>query len=98
MKEYPANYSPLNPFLSVMSFRPSRSIYNSLVNDGSFNLIEPPTLKALIDDVYKLNYNSIENIIELEKEVAKEADRFFLLIIIQKFTSKTSGSISVMKR
>jgi hypothetical protein len=77
MKEYPANYSPLNPFLSVMSFRPSRSIYNSLVNDGSFNLIEPPTLKALIDDVYKLNYNSIENIIELEKEVAKEADRFF---------------------
>ena len=78
IKEYPANYSPLNPFFSVMSFRPSRSIYNSLVNDGSFNLIELPTLKVLIDDVYKLNYNSIENIIELEKEVAKEADRFFV--------------------
>ena len=61
-----------------MSFSPSRSIYNSLVNDGSFNLIQPPTLKALIDDVYKLNYNSIINIIELEKNIAVEADRFFV--------------------
>jgi hypothetical protein len=78
IKEYPTNYSPLNPFFSVVSFRPSRSIYNSLVNDGSFNLIEPPTLKALIDDVYKLNYNSIINIIESEKKVAIEADRFFV--------------------
>ena len=78
IKEYPANYSPLNPFLSVVSFSPSRSIYNSLVNDGSFNLIQPPTLKALIDDVYKLNYNSILNIIELEKNIAVEADRFFV--------------------
>ena len=78
IKEYPANYSPLNPFLSVVSFSPSRSIYNSLVNDGSFNLIQPPTLKALIDDVYKLNYNSILNIIELERNIAVEADRFFV--------------------
>jgi len=61
-----------------VSFSPSRSIYNSLVNDGSFNLIQPPTLKALIDDVYKLNYNSILNIIELEKNIAVEADRFFV--------------------
>jgi len=61
-----------------VSFSPSRSIYNSLVNDGSFNLIQPPTLKALIDDVYKLNYNSIINIIELEKNIAVEADRFFV--------------------
>ena len=64
--------------MSVVSFSPSRSIYNSLVNDGSFNLIQPPTLKALIDDVYKLNYNSIINIIELEKNIAVEADRFFV--------------------
>ena len=78
IKEYPTNYSPLNPFLSVMNFMPSRSIYNSLVNDGSFNLIETPTLKALIDDVYELNYNSVVNIIESEKKVAFEADRFFV--------------------
>ena len=65
-------------FLLKPPFRPSRSIYNSLVNDGSFNFIEPPTLKALIDDVYKLNYNSIVNIIESEKKVAIEADRFFV--------------------
>ena len=78
IKEYRKNYSPLNPFFSVVSFRPSRSIYNSLLNDGSFNLIESPKLKALIDDVYKLNYNSILNIIESEKEIAFEADRFFV--------------------
>ena len=78
IKEYPKNYSPLNPFFSVVRFTPSRSIYNSLLNDGSFNLIESPKLKALIDDVYKLNYNSILNIIKSEKEVADEADRFFV--------------------
>ena len=78
IKKYRKNYSPLNPFFSVVSFRPSRSIYNSLLNDGSFNLIESPKLKALIDDVYKLNYNSIINIIESEKKVAIEADRFFV--------------------
>ena len=32
----------------------------------------------LIDDVYKLNYNSIVNFIESEKKVAIEADRFFV--------------------
>ncbi len=41
-------------------------------------MIESPKLKALIDDVYKLNYNSILNIIESEKEIAFEADRFFV--------------------
>jgi len=78
IKEYPTNYSPFNPFLSALDFSPSNSIYNSLVNDGSFNLIKPPTLKALIDDVYKFNYNNVLKNIGLEREIAKEADRFFV--------------------
>ena len=59
IKEYPENLSPLNPFLSAVTFTPSTSIYNSLINDGSFNLIESSTLKSLIDEVYTTNYKSI---------------------------------------
>ena len=77
IKEYPENLSPLNPFLSAGTFNPSTSIYNSLINDGSFNLIKSSTLKSLIDEVYTINYKAIEHIAQLELEVANEADRFF---------------------
>ena len=77
IKEYPENLSPLNPFLSAVTFTPSSSIYNSLINDGSFNLIESSTLKSLIDEVYTTNYKSIVDKIQLELEIANEADRFF---------------------
>ena len=77
IKEYPENLSPLNPFLSAVTFNPSTSIYNSLINDGSFNLIKSSTLKSLIDEVYTINYKAIEHIAQLELEVANEADRFF---------------------
>ena len=75
---YPKNFSSLNPFFSVKKFRPSRSIYNSIVNDGSFNIIEPTSLKALIDNVYELNYNTIINIIDSEQKIADKADEFFV--------------------
>lgn len=78
IKAYPENYSPLNPFLSASKFRPSRSIYTSIVNDGSFNILDPASLKALIDDVYVLHYSSIVNIIESEKKIADLADQFFV--------------------
>jgi len=39
IKKYPENLSPLNPFFNAIKFRPSTSIYNSIVNDGSFNII-----------------------------------------------------------
>ena len=78
IKNYPKNFSSLNPFFSVKKFRPSRSIYNSIVNDGSFNIIEPTSLKALIDNVYKLNYNTIINIIDSEQKIADKADEFFV--------------------
>ena len=77
IKEYPENLSPLNPFLSALTFFPSASIYNSLINDGSFNLIDSPTLKSLIDEVYTTNYKFIVDRIQLELEIANEADRFF---------------------
>jgi hypothetical protein len=77
IKEYPENLSPLNPFLSALTFSPSASIYNSLINDGSFNLIDSPTLKSLIDEVYTTNYKSIVNRIQSELEIANEAERFF---------------------
>ena len=78
IKNYPKNFSSLNPFFSVKKFRPSRSIYNSIVNDGSFNIIEPTSLKALIDNVYELNYNTIINIIDSEQKIADKADEFFV--------------------
>ena len=78
IKKYPKNFSPLNPFFSVQKFRPSKSIYNTIVNDGSFNIIEPSSLKALIDEVYSLNYNTIINIIESEQKIADKADDFFV--------------------
>ena len=78
IKNYPKNFSSLNPFFSVKKFRPSRSIYNSIVNDGSFNIIEPTNLKALIDNVYELNYNTIINIIDSEQKIADKADEFFV--------------------
>ena len=78
IKNYHKNFSSLNPFFSVKKFRPSRSIYNSIVNDGSFNIIEPTSLKALIDNVYELNYNTIINIIDSEQKIADKADEFFV--------------------
>ena len=78
IKNYPKNFSSLNPFFSVSKFRPSRSIYNSIVNDGSFNILEPTSLKALIDNVYELNYNRIINIVDSEQKIADKADEFFV--------------------
>ena len=78
IKKYPKNLSPLNPFFSVNKFRPSRSVYNSIVNDGSFNIIEPSSLKVLIDEVYSINHNTIINIIDSEQKIADKADEFFV--------------------
>ena len=76
--KYPKNLSPLNPFFDVSKFRPSRSIYNSIVNDGSFNIIEPSSLKIIIDEIYSLNYNTIMSIIDSEQLIADKADEFFV--------------------
>ena len=82
IKKYPKNLSPLNPFFSVNKFRPSRSVYNSIINDGSFNIIEPSSLKVLIDEVYSINHNKIINIIDSEQKIADKADEFFVKLHI----------------
>ena len=78
IKKYPKNLSPLNPFFNAIKFRPSTSIYNSIVNDGSFNIIEPSGLKAIIDEVYSLDHNRIINIVDSEQKIADKADEFFV--------------------
>lgn len=78
IKKYPKNLSPLNPFFNVSKFSPSRSIYNSIVNDGSLNIIEPSSLKIIIDEIYSLNHNTIMSIIDSEQLIADKADEFFV--------------------
>jgi len=78
IKEYPDNKSPLNPFFSALRFNPSSSIYNSLVSDGSLNLIKSSSLKALIDEVYKSNFNYIQYFIKSEYDAGQEAEQFFI--------------------
>lgn len=78
MKTYPQQYSPANPFMSATGFAPNQSIFNSLVNDGSLNLIKSSSLKAEIDNLYTTSYNSVITYIEEEKDIAVEAEKMFM--------------------
>lgn len=78
MKSYPRNLSPANPFWSAVGFAPNQSIFNSLVNDGSLNLIKSSSLKAEIDNLYTINYNGVITYIEQEQKIADEAEKMFM--------------------
>ena len=41
-----------NPFIVPRNFNPPSSVYNSLVNDGTINLIKSQKVKSLIEDTY----------------------------------------------
>jgi len=41
-----------NPFIVPRNFNPPSSAYNSLVNDGTINLIKSQKVKSLIEDTY----------------------------------------------
>ncbi|MDC1369911.1 hypothetical protein N8301_04830 [Cyclobacteriaceae bacterium] len=41
-----------NPFIIPRNFNPPSSVYNSLVNDGTINLIKSQEVKSLIEDTY----------------------------------------------
>lgn len=71
-------FSPANAFFTAISFNPSVSIYNSLVNDGSLNLIKSPDIKARIDNLYVETFNSISNSKEIEEISAVRADNLFV--------------------
>ena len=77
-EEYPKERSPLNPFFSVLRFEPSSSTYNSLVNDGSLNLIKSSEIKILINEVYKSKINYLNNFVDSEHKAAIEAERIFI--------------------
>ena len=77
LKTYP-RYSPVNPFLSNTGFNPTNSIYSSIINDGSLNLIESPILKAKIDELYKTSFQNVLKFTASEEEVAKAADNLFI--------------------
>lgn len=77
LKTYP-RYSPANPFLSNTGFNPTNSIYSSIINDGSLNLIESPILKAKIDELYKTSFQNVLKFTASEEEVAKAADNLFI--------------------
>lgn len=71
-------FSPANAFFTSISFNPSVSIYNSLVNDGSLNLIKSPDIKARIDNLYVETFNSISNSKKIEEITAVRADNLFV--------------------
>ena len=71
-------FSPANAFFTALPFEPSNSIYNSLVNDGSLNLIKSPYLKAKIDELYKYSRVNISRMIDGETDAAKQADNMFI--------------------
>ena len=77
-EEYPKESSPLNPFFSVLRFEPSSSIYNSLVNDGSLNLIKSSEVKTLINEVYKSKINYLNYFVDAEYKSAIEVERIFI--------------------
>ena len=52
----PAGFS--NAFMVARNFNPPSSVYNSLINDGSINLIKSQELKTLIEDTY-VYYTSV---------------------------------------
>lgn len=71
-------YSPVNAFFTAIGFNPPVSIYNSMLNDGSLNLIKSSDIKSRIDKLYVETYNSISNSKRVEEISAVRADNLFV--------------------
>ena len=72
------SFSPANAFFTAVGFNPSVSIYNSMLNDGSLNLIKSSDIKSRIDKLYVETYNSISNSKRVEEISAVRADNLFV--------------------
>jgi len=72
------SFSPANAFFTAGGFNPSVSIYNSMLNDGSLNLIKSSDIKSRIDKLYVETYNSISNSKRVEEISAVRADNLFV--------------------
>ena len=61
-----------NPFMVPRNFNPPSSVYNSLVNDGTINLIKSQELKSLIEDTYVFYTQTIQSWSEGEGIIAEK--------------------------
>jgi len=61
-----------NPFMVPRNFNPPSSVYNSLVNDGTINLIRSQELKSLIEDTYVFYTQTIQSWSEGEGIIAEK--------------------------
>ena len=61
-----------NPFMVQRNFNPPLSIYKSLINDGSINLIKSQKIKSLIEDTYVYHTKLIQEWIDDEEQIVSK--------------------------
>lgn len=67
-----------NPFIIPRNFNPPSSVYNSLVNDGTINLIKSQEVKSLIEDTYVFFTKSIQDWADNEGLIAEKI-KFYIM-------------------
>ena len=67
-----------NPFIVPRNFNPPSSAYNSLVNDGTINLIKSQKVKSLIEDTYVFFTKTIQDWAEAEGLIAEKIEFYIM--------------------
>ena len=67
-----------NPFIIPRNFNPPSSVYNSLVNDGTINLIKSQEVKSLIEDTYGFWTKTIQDWAETDGLIAEKI-KFYIM-------------------
>ena len=67
-----------NPFIVPRNFNPPSSVYNSLVNDGTINLIKSQEVKSLIEDTYGFWTKTIQDWAETDGLIAEKI-KFYIM-------------------
>ena len=67
-----------NPFIIPRNFNPPSSVYNSLVNDGTINLIKSQEVKSLIEDTYVFWTKTIQDWAETDGLIAEKI-KFYIM-------------------
>jgi len=67
-----------NPFILPRNFNPRSSVYNSLVNDGTINLIKSQEVKSLIEDTYGFWTKTIQDWAETDGLIAEKI-KFYIM-------------------
>ena len=66
------------PFIIPRNFNPPSSVYNSLVNDGTINLIKSQKVKSLIEDTYVFWTKTIQDWADDEGLIAEKI-KFYIM-------------------